>query len=176
MTMKLIQSITVGAGGASSISFSSIPQTATDLVLELSSRCNLAANGVSLLLAINGSTSSFTTRRFYGNGTGATSESNAPASNYFGETCGSSTTANTFGNLTATFPNYSGSTNKIYSVDSANENNASTSYAMITAGIWASTAAITSISITVETSGTFLQNTTASLYSITKGSGGATVA
>ncbi len=42
-TMVALQTVTVGAGGSASISFSSIPQTYTDLKLVISPR-NTAAN------------------------------------------------------------------------------------------------------------------------------------
>jgi hypothetical protein len=46
---------------------------------------------------------------------------------------------------------------------------------MIIAGIQTSTAAITSLTITLQASDTIAQYSTASLYTITKGSGGASV-
>ena len=35
-TMKALQTVTVGAGGAATVTFSSIPQTYTDLILVVS--------------------------------------------------------------------------------------------------------------------------------------------
>jgi hypothetical protein len=80
-------------------------------------------------------------------------------------------TANTFGNIQIYFPNYAGSTNKSYSVDSVTENNETVAYQTILAGLWSNTAAITTATFTAE-SGNFAIGSTISLYKITKGSDG----
>ena len=166
MTQKLIGSVTVGAGGAASIGFTGIPQTGfTDLLLVLSLRASTAAVGASTYIAFNGSTSGFSHRRLFGNGATAAATGDS-FGNYANDMNGANTTASTFANTQIYIPNYAGSTNKSYSLDTALENNATTGYQMITAGLWANTAAITSITFTVESSGTFAQGSTAYLYGI----------
>ena len=61
MTYTLISTVTVGAGGAASIDFNSIPGTYTDLLLVVSVRSTRpAATNDGLFMSINGSGSSTT--------------------------------------------------------------------------------------------------------------------
>jgi hypothetical protein len=76
-------------------------------------------------------------------------------------------TANTFSNGAVYIPNYAGSAHKSVSWDYVTENNSTTADQMILAGVWADTAAITSITLALP-SGVFTQHSTASLYTITK--------
>ena len=57
-TYVLLSSVTVGAGGASSINFTSIPATYTDLVLKISARTNSTGAGSTYKISLNGSSSS----------------------------------------------------------------------------------------------------------------------
>ena len=77
-------------------------------------------------------------------------------------------TPNTFSNGEMYVPNYAGSTQKSASLDSVAENNASTAYMAMQAGLWTGTAAITSIALTPDTSTSpsFSQYSTATLYGI----------
>lgn len=163
----LISSVTVGAGGASSITFSAIPGTYTDLCLVLSGRSTNSNYFDGIDIAFNSSTASFTARFLDGSGSGVVSGT------YTGLTTnGNTATSNTFGNLQMYIPNYAGSTNKSFSADMVTENNATAADQRIYAGLWSNTSAITSISLTTTT---FAQYSTAYLYGLTKGSGGATV-
>jgi hypothetical protein len=173
--MTLIQTVTVGAGGAASIEFSSIPSTFTDLQLLISSRDTNAAVGYPLLLRFNGVTASYSDRILYGTGgaVASTSHTNVTFGIELAQHPGSTSTSNTFGNVVAYISNYAGSTNKVVSSDGVSENNAATAYPEIVAGLWGSTSAISSIQLFGN--GNFVQNSTASLYGITRGSGGATV-
>lgn len=169
MTMTLISTVTVGAGGASTITFTGIPQTGTDLLCFLSARGS--GNDNNTALELNGSTTNFNFRTLNGAG-GGSPASFSPATNSMQNTQSvNSDTANTFGNTSVLIANYTVNRNKPISVDGSTENNATAAYLNIQAGLWASTSAITSLSILAS----FAQNSTASLYTITKGSGGATV-
>jgi hypothetical protein len=170
MSMTLIQTVTVGAGGAASIDFTSIPQTYTDLVVKVSVR-QTTGSFPTLFFYFNGLTTNRSFRSLYGTGSSAISSNGTDA--IAGLTTGSSETANTFGSFDIYIPNYAGSTNKSASADGVSENNATTSYQFLVANLWSSTAAITSL--TLLTGGTLAQHSSASLYGITKGSGGATV-
>lgn len=167
-TMTLISSATVGAGGAASIDFTSIPQTYTDLVLKLSLRNALADVWDNADIAFNGITTTYTNLQLRGNGSTATSAKSTtqPAINYW-HVVSNSATASTFGNAEIYIPNYTGSANKSVSVDSVTEQNATSSAATLTAGLWAHSAAITSIKITGNGSN-FVQHSTAYLYGIVK--------
>lgn len=171
----LISSVTVGAGGAASIDFTSIPGTYTDLYLVLSGRGSGAAVTNFIFINVNGSTTGYSNRFLVGTGSSVYSSTYTPDhyNTDIGVT-GSTATANTFGNTIVAFPNYAGSTAKSASLDAVAENNAAASGESISAMLWSGTAAITSISVT--TSGNFAQYSTAYLYGLLKGSGGATAA
>ena len=163
-TFTLIASSTVGAGGASSILFSSIAGTYTDLVVKLSVRSDRAAVGPSIGVKVNGSTSNLTGKALTGDGAAASSTSKT--NGYIGQATGANATASTFGNLEVYFPNYAGSTNKSFSSDSVGENNATTAYADLVASLWSQTAAITSLEFYDIGGGNLVQYSTAYLYGV----------
>ena len=164
-TYELISSVTVGAGGASSIDFTSIPSTYTDLVLKVSSRCSVAASVDTLALKFNGSTSGYSDRGLQGNGSSASSSSASGSKIYIGNSSAGNNTANTFGNMEVYIPNYAGSTNKSVSADSVSEDNATAAYQRMVAGLWSNTAAINQVTLNFD-SGNFVQYSTAYLYGI----------
>jgi hypothetical protein len=176
MTMQLIATSTVGSGGASSIEFTSIPQDGTDLLLIMSLR-----NSVNFLGAGDGhinfnsdTGANYVARRLFGTGSSAGS-SDLTASEtslrvlYVGDTA----TSNTFSSNMVHVSNYTLSQSKSVSVDNVTENNATAASQAILAGVYNQNAAITSIEI--KSGFTWLANSTASLYKITKGSDGSTV-
>jgi hypothetical protein len=139
VTHKLIETVTVGSGGAASIEFTSIPQTYTDLLIVLS--VQNTASAVDIFGKFNTLSTGFTNRHLYGNGFSAISGNNSIG--YFGAASPSS--SNTFGNTAIYIPNYAGSTNKSFSSDSVTENDATSAYGFFVAGLWSNTSAITSI-------------------------------
>jgi hypothetical protein len=165
--MKLIESKTL-ASAAASIEFTSIPQDGTDLVVLISGRSTAAVTGDDLLISLNGSTANFTNRNLQGNGAAASSNTQARV---VGIPPGTNATSNTFGSFAIYLPNYTSSTNKSISSDSAHENNATTAYQTISALLWSNTAAITSLAVSTS-SGNLAIGSIASLYKITKGSDG----
>lgn len=169
----LISSVTVGAGGASSIDFTNIPQTPyTDLIIVFSGRSNSSTGGATVYLKPNGATTNGSRRMMVGDGVNVYSYSGADFET--GAQNGGNSTANTFGNQMIYVPNYTGSSNKIWASDSVYEQNATGANLTLEATLWSNTAAITSISITTS-SANWVQYSTAYLYGLTKGSGGATV-
>jgi hypothetical protein len=171
--MELIKAAVVGAGGATSIQFTSIPQTYTDLVLLVSVRSGSSSD--TLFIRINGDAVSSTTSKILeGNGSTATGSSSTSDTFVRFGTITSAASANTFSNGLAYIPNYTGSANKTVSVDYVMENNGTTAYQTIVGGAFPVTAAITSLSVS-NTAASLAQYSTAYLYGILKGSGGATV-
>jgi hypothetical protein len=167
-TYRKIDSVTVGAGGASSIDFTNIPATYTDLVVKLSARYN-DASVLGRFRFNNDTGSNYSNLRLYGTGSSAASNSDsAQTSSYvFGLNDASNYTANTFSNAEFYIPNYAGSAYKSISIDAVSENNATEAYSNLQAGLWSSTSAITSIKI-YQDSGLFVQYTTATLYGVLK--------
>jgi hypothetical protein len=158
-----IATVTVGAGGAANIQFTSIPSTYTDLCLTASLRGDVGNNYGQVI--INGSSSGYTRKTLLGNGSGATSGSFT--SEYFNTVNPSTATASVFSNVEFYFSNYAGSTNKSVSVSAVTENNATSAATLMQAVLWANTAAITSLSLTQD-GGNFVQYSTATLYGISK--------
>jgi hypothetical protein len=159
VTHKLIETVTVTAsGGAASIVFNSIPQTYTDLKVLLS--LQNPSGSVDILGKFNTATTNFTARYLYGSGSSALSGNGT--SGYFGHV---STSANIFGNTAIYIPNYTSSTNKLYSSDSVGEANGVTSYLFFVAGLWSNTSAITSMEF-YPNANLWGQYSSASLYGI----------
>ena len=164
-TFTKIASVSVGAGGASSIDFTSIPATYTDLCVKLSGRSARSAQQAdNLFITFNSTTSGYTMKAISGNGTSASSVSYSSRYASFAVDAAGST-INTFSNHEIYIPNYAGANNKSYSANSVSENNATDAQSDLVAGLWSNTAAITSISLLPEVS-TWVQYTTATLYGI----------
>lgn len=165
-TFVKIASVTVGAGGASSIDFTSIPSTYTDLCLKISTRTNRAAYDEVLKISFNGSSSNFSWRLL--NGTGTTAASfNGTTNIMAGRSVSSTGTASTFSNNDVYIPNYAGSNYKSFSVDAVVDNNSATNNDLdLHAGLWSNTAAINQITLTPDTGATLQQYSTAVLYGI----------
>ena len=162
-TYTLISSVTVGAGGASSIDFTSIPATYTDLLVKWSLRGS--TNTTYMTIQLNGSTSSRTSLLLFGTGSGTVNTTTTTLQSGGGQNA-SSYTANTFSNGELYLPNYAGSVNKSMSIDSVSENNASNADAGLTAALWSNTSAINRVTLYEGSSGTFAQYSTAYLYGI----------
>ena len=171
MSITKISTVEVGAGGAASIDFNSISGSFTDLMIVLSSRTAVSDNG--LRMKVNGATSNLSTRLVYGNGSGI---GNATETTYIGATSNSTSTANTFGNAIIYITNYAGTAGKSFSADLVSENNGTSATQFLTAGLYNSSTAITSLSFVNDAGGNFAQYSSATLYGVLKGSsGGVTV-
>jgi len=171
--MKLIQHITVGSGGAASITFSSIPATFTDLQLVISARTTGTAQNWQLINVLpNGVTANRSQRYLAGTGSGV---DNAAGSELQAWASSASSTANTFGSVVINISNYLAAVAKSFSIDSVTETNATAALQVLTAGLWDDTSAITSLQLTLN-SGNLVQHSSATLYGILKGSDGITTA
>ena len=166
-TNNLISRQTVGSAGAASVTFSNIPQTFTDLRIVVSGRGTAASNHYpGLELSFNGSSTTYTDRVLQGTGGVTVSYSNLGSSKiYLGTMPGGAATASVFGNIEITVPNYTSSNYKSVSIDEVQEDNQTTAFAMLIAGLWSTVNAITSIAFT-PTTGNFDQYSTFSLYGI----------
>lgn len=159
-TFVKIASVTVGSGGASSIDFTSIPATYTDLNLLMSLR-NASTFGT-VRISYNSNTSNYTAKRLFLNLNTVGSDS---ATRDILIENDAAFTASTFASNSLYIPNYAGNSNKSASADWVTENNATNNYLGLVASLWSDTAAITSITLT-PVAGTFAQHSTAVLYGI----------
>ena len=162
-TFELIASSTVGAGGAASIDFTSIPSTYTDLCLQISLRTTAASTFYTTYMALNNSSASFSGIILGGTGSAATTGTTTQS---VGPVGGGGTTASTFTNGSIYIPNYASSNYKSYSWDTVLENNATAARTYMGAGLWSNTAAINRITLSVDTSDNFAQYSTAYLYGV----------
>jgi hypothetical protein len=168
--MKLIEHQELGSN-QSSITFNSIPQAFTDLVLVISARTNRAEDfGDFLQVRPNNISTGGSGRRLYGTGSTGVSNTTSFVPGGIGST--TNQTANTFGNVTLYIPNYTSSVAKSFSMDGVSENNSSTAIQAITAGLWTGTDPITSLVILPEVGTLIMQFSSATLYGITRGSDG----
>jgi hypothetical protein len=165
-TFTLISSVTVGSGGASSIDFTSIPSTYTDLCIKLSARVTGTGTIANIGLKFNNITTSFSGLYLGGNGSSAVSGSPVTELTIWTATYNDST-VNTFGNSEIYIPNYTSANNKSVSTDGVGENNATDGRQAFTATLWSNISAINRITLTPQVGpGDFMQHSTAYLYGV----------
>jgi len=180
--MKAIQTVSVGAGGASAITFSSIPQTYTDLFIIWSARGARVFQYDSAQIRFNsdtGSNYSYIDMYMPNNGTTTTGNQTSrgiadriyltdviPAAN---------STASTFSAITIHIPNYTSSAQKVCLIEAAGEANTTStgdSVRLQLSGYWNNTSAINTISLAAY-SANMAQYSSATLYGITNSAVGA---
>ena len=171
MTMTLIETKTLDTAQAS-IEFTSIPQDGTDLVVLMSLRESGGSEADGIQMRFNSSSTGYSFRRLFGAGSGSPTSDTGGAILWMNS---NTSTSNTFANASVYIPNYAGSTNKSFSNDGVLENNATTAYQAIVAGLWSNTEAISSISFANPSARNLVAGSTISLYKITKGSSGGVV-
>lgn len=165
-TYTPINTTTLGST-ASSITFSSIPATYTDLVIVINARSNGTGGGTDgLELRFNSdSGSNYSYTQLYGNGSSAvstrsTNTTSAAIGNIPVSDNGSSSY---FDVCTGQIMNYSNSTT--YKTVLGRSGPAS-SYVIARVGLWRNTAAITSVTAVLNGGNSFLTGTIASIYGI----------
>lgn len=143
-----IATTTVGAGGAASITFSSIPSTYTHLQLRFIARGTSDLARVAIRIN-NDNTSNYSLHYLFGSGTSAGNGGTGGASMLDLTTIPTSTdTANAFGAAVVDILDYT-NTNKIKPIRSlgGSEMNTSGGYSIMYSGIWNATPAINRIDI-----------------------------
>jgi len=169
-----IATVTVGSGGAASVSFTSIPGTFAHLQLRVLARSTVAGNvSDNIAFTINGDTgNNYSTHILFGDGLSEDSDAfTGLSSAFFASTIpGSGILANVFGNVIADFADYS-NTNKnttIRALTGYDENiNTPGNFAnriQLSSAFYDDTTAVTSINFT--TSANFAEYTTFALYGI----------
>mgnify|MGYP006921350190 FL=1 len=168
MAMTLVATTTIGSGGASSIEFTGIAGTGKDLLL-LVSPIDPANNSKQLIFNLNDDELNLSGIRLQGSGSSASSGTNSGGTSDDGIQLGQvsvvSNTANTPASFSIYVANYAGSTAKSFSVDRAMENNATSAWMGIFAGLYNSSSPVTAVKLKMQDT-TFSQHSTASLYLI----------
>ena len=171
-SFESIQTVTVGSGGQSSISFTSIPQTYKHLQIRSIARTANAAKSEDIVAQFNSDTgANYVQHLLVGNGSTAASYS-ATGQNYIkGVTYGTGTTAsaNIFGAGVLDILDYT-NTNKnstIRSLAAMDLNEASTFAQMqYWSGLWLNTAAITSITMKCASGANISEYSSFALYGV----------
>ena len=164
--MRHIETIEL-ASSAASITFSSIPQDYTDLVIYSSARTSRSAVNDGIDMEFNGSSLNRSTVLLRSNVT-STTLSNLRA----GLSAAANSSTNTFGSSKVYISNYTASQPKSTSMETVTDPENSQRIELH-AGLWNDTAAITSIEL-VGANASFVAGSTFSLYGITAGSDGTT--
>ncbi len=173
MTMTIIAHTELSSE-QSSISFTNIDQTGTDLYLFYSVRTTGTAIDPSAFYFNTDTGANYSMRMLYGGGSSTGSASNSSYLSQYNAWAifwmqASNTTSSTFNNVSVYLPNYSLSNQyKSLLVDAVTENNATAANQQIGTGIWNSNNAINAITLTAYNSN-FVVGSSATLYKITKG-------
>lgn len=169
-TYEPIATTTLGSA-ASSITFSSIPGTYTDLVLVTLLRENGGSNspGSNMEVSVNNdSGTNYSWTRTFADGTGVSSSRfTSQAYMSIATAAGGATSSNIFGLSILNFFSYAGSTNKTILSSHGVDANGS-GWVFNSVGLWRSTSTITSIKINNASGNNFAANSTATLYGILK--------
>ena len=163
-----IATVTVGAGGSSSITFSSIPSTYTHLQIRAISRSTASTTNTGVKATFNSaSTNYYALHQLYGDGSSAIAGAN-PASSYIvtGHQTGASASSNIFGTMVMDVLDYA-NTNKNKTVRTFTGYDANGSgLILFRSSLWMNTNAITSISFSSEAAGDIAQYSHFALYGI----------
>jgi hypothetical protein len=164
-TFVLIQTQTVSSAVAS-VTFSSIPNTYTDLKLMMSVRYS-GSGDTRIYGQFNSDGYNAVSKLLYGFGGGTVGSTGYSAGEVAFATSGSGETANTFGSGDLYILNYTSSNNKMINSDGANETNGTNNAMGWFSAKWTSSATINSIELK-PASGNWVQYTSFSLYGIKK--------
>jgi len=169
-SFESIATVTVGSGGTSTITFSSIPSTYQHLQLRAIAACNQAGTDFRPSLQINSDTSaSYANHQIYWEGSSVNAQAftSSTVIDRLGYMPGSSSLANTFGAFIMDFLDYS-NTSKYKTIRSLNghEENSAGKYSAYASGLWMSSSAINTLTFTVAGGGNFIQYTQFALYCV----------
>jgi hypothetical protein len=164
-TFELIASTEL-TGTQANITFSSIPNTFTDLKILLSSRFNNTNNYFEVFFNNDTSSGQYFSKELSANGTTAGSGGWTTVA-YWGFSNKSNYTASTFGNAEIYIPNYANTTyRKSASLDTVTETNTTAANMLISAGNWYGTGAIHTVTLRPDAPSNWVQYTSAYLYGI----------
>jgi hypothetical protein len=169
-TFDCIGTVTVQSGGSASITFAGIPQTYTNLQLRGIGRTSRPAGAIDdLFIRFNGDAgSNYTQHIFFGSsGSVAYGTSSAQTYAYAGQLCSNNATTYNAGLTIIDIPEYT-NTNKqkiTSTIGGGVDSGVGTGNVDFTSGLWASTVAITSLTL-ITVNPNFQQYTQFSLYGL----------
>lgn len=152
---------------AASVTFSSIPNIYTDLVLRISARSDRTTSDAFTIQFNSDTSTNYSITRLVG--TGSASSSSRTTSDVYlssGLIDWANATANTFSSNEVYIPSYLVSQNKPVGVFSVQEDNATAAGMHVTAGLWRNTAAITSIVLAPSIGPNFVSGSSFFLYGL----------
>lgn len=166
LVMTPIYTRVLDNNNTNTVTFNNIPQVYTDLLLVASMRTTPTGYGEDgVNISFNGDSSAvYSYTRILGDGSSPTSS--RLANNTVGQWAVSATSSSSnvsFGSSSMYLPNYTSSNFKSFIGDTVTERNATNTLSGMYSGLWRSTAAITSMSISTAT---LAQNSSFSLYGI----------
>lgn len=167
--MELIQTKTVGTGGAAYIEFTGLNaynSIYTDLYLLCSIRSNQPYTADNAFIQLNGSSSSLNWKNVYSTGSG-TPPSQIGTDAQIAGLPGTGTVTNSFGNQSFYIANFAGSSYKLINGEGSLGNTSTRGDNWIWSTLWSDVAAITSIKI-LPSAGLLIENSSISLYGIKK--------
>jgi hypothetical protein len=170
-TYEAIATVEVGNGGASSITFTSIPATFTDLLLKISARSQQTDfQATDVNVELNGSTANQSEKDVRGYAPSNVISQTRTTTILLGNMPSAINTANTFANNEIYVTNYASSNYKSISVDGVSPSNDNSSlywWLNLGANLWSNSAAITSITLKANAGAqSFAEYSTATLYGI----------
>lgn len=152
-------------GSQSSIIFTTIDSTYTDLLLKVSARSNKAGQVYEIIkVNFNGVTTNQTSKWIEGAGSGTPTSSSA--SFLYSFSTGDGATSSTFSNTEFYIPNYTSSNYKPIISDTVGENNATFALSGLFSDLWSSTDAINQIEIKPQDGTAWLSESSFYLYGI----------
>ena len=166
-----IATTTVGSGGTSTITFSSIPSTSTHLQIRAFGHTNRSTGGVidGTRITFNSDTgSNYTGHTLQGDGASASAfaEGASQTKTVVYGLAGNNSSASTFGTFVTDILDYANTSKyKTLRALAGSDNNGSGTV-FLTSGLWMSTSAITSISMTPNAGTLFNEYTSFALYGI----------
>jgi hypothetical protein len=163
-----ISTVTVGSGGQTSITFTSIPNTYKHLEIRGVAQVGTGSGSDRMRVTVNGDTgSNYYQHQIYGTGSAAAASSQGlSTSMLLGAIPGSSST-NIFGASVFEILDYASTSKyKTFKVLSGSDQNDTNGLIYLQSGVWNSTSAITSITLGYNGSTNFNQYSTFALYGI----------
>lgn len=168
--MDSIQTVTIGAGGAASITFSSIPQTYQHLQLRCVLRNNSAStNTLDAYLRFNGDNgTNYASHAVAGTGASAFTTATTSTANPTAMMVSSGgQLANSFGvNIVDILDYCTTGKNRVSRIMGGADMNGGSGYAVIYSTLWLNTAPVTSVTLATIGGSSFVQFSTAALYGI----------